>query len=109
MVALYDATILLSIGLASVLGAVFAIAVTFLGRSLEQARTDEAEAERQAKTESEARINKAKQTLENPSTEEALPELQKQLKEAKKADNKRRRQKLWRRFTTGPHLLGVIE
>ena len=46
---LYDVTILLSIGLTAVLGAIFAIATTFLGRSLQQVREDSEAAEREVR------------------------------------------------------------
>ena len=75
MTALCDATILLSIGLATVLGAVFAVATTFLGRSLQQAREAEEQEERNARAQVEATINKITQTMQAERSQDVLATL----------------------------------
>lgn len=107
MTALYDVAIMLSIGLTAVLGAVFAVANTFLGRSLEQAREIASEEERNARTEAEEVVAKLRGTLDSTDSHEAIAELRKQLDQAENAERNRRIKRWFRQRFTGPHLLGV--
>ena len=72
MSTLYDTTILLSLGLATVLGAVFAIATTFLGRSLQQARESETREKLEADLEARATIIEIEETVRRESSREAI-------------------------------------
>ncbi len=106
MEAFYDATILLSIGLTAVLGAVFAVSTTFLGRSLQRAQQDAEKTEREAKEEADKTISEIKGTLETASSD-VVDRLRKQLAEAEKREKKRRLKRWFSQRFTGPHLLGV--
>ena len=112
MEALYDATILLSVGLTAVLGAIFAIATTFLGRSLQQARERKEEQEREAEQLAKASIEKInaqiQQALKNGTALDAIASLRKQLKDAEKADKKLRRSSIFLPTKPNPKLLGVL-
>ena len=85
----------------------FAIAITFLGRSLQRARETKEQEEKEARAQAKDTIDKLKSILENPSTNDLIASLQQQLTEAERADKRRRRNSWVLRFVRGPHLLGV--
>lgn len=100
MAALYDVTILLSIGLATVIGAVFAVTTTFLGKALSHARVEAIE-EAALAAEEYTRVQeqvKAAQTLGG---------ISKELSKALRKERRRRYGRAWRNLNSGPQLLGV--
>ena len=107
MEALYNPTILLAIGLTAVLGAVFAIAVTFLGRSLQQAREIRIQEQQEVDAAAKASIDRIKEALERESSQNAIVILKKELAQAKWTDRRRRLKRLWKGSAARPQLLGV--
>ena len=109
--AIYDATILLSTGLTTVLGAIFAIATTFLGRSLQDAREAQDQEEQNARADADSAVAEFKKTLAETShtadSQGTIANLRNQLRAREKAEKARRRKQGLRRFFQGPHLLGV--
>ena len=109
--AIYDATILLSTGLTTVLGAIFAIATTFLGRSLQDAREAQDQEEQNARADADSAVAEFKKTLAETShtadSQGTIANLRNQLRAREKAEKARRRKQRLRRFFQGPHLLGV--
>ncbi len=107
MTALYDVTILLSIGLAAVLGAVFAVAITFLGSSIEQYRLARARQEEEDLQEAAARVTRLKQALEDESSEQALTKIKKELDQARWAGRRKRLRRAILDPLPNPNSLGV--
>ena len=108
MEALYDATILLSVGLTAVLGAIFAIATSFFGRSLQQAREVQEQEEQEAERRAEARVAEMRNALETESPRDAIAMLRQQQKQAEKADKKLRKSSIFLPTKPNPRLLGVL-
>lgn len=106
---LYNATMLLSVGLTTILAPIFAIATTFLGRSLQQEKEMQEQEEQEARDRSDATKERLIDTLANEGSESVIESLQKQLREAEKSEEVRRRRTRRRQILQGPHLLGVKE
>ena len=109
--AIYDATILLAIGLTTVLGAIFAIATTFLGRSLEDAREAQEKAENIASAESKAAVDEINDILAEArhpgDSQDTIDTLRSQLKKRGKAERARRWKQRLRPLIQGPSTLVV--
>ena len=101
MHALYDATILLSISLATVVGAVFAVAATFLGRALGHAREAEARA-------AERRQADFDDLVQNIQTSASAAEASKRVSKAEWGRRRRGLESWWAFVRHGPRLLTVL-
>lgn len=104
---IYDLTILVSVGLATIVGAVYAVATTFLGRALDKVKQEISEEASKARADSERLIAQLTQKLAAPG-DESIADIKKLLDEAEGEGKKRSRDRWRKRLYTGPHLLSVL-
>lgn len=97
----------LSVGLTTVLAPIFAVATTFLGRSLAAAREADLKEEEEARDAARATVESLQQALNTGSSRTAIAEAKKELDKASNYENTRRRKRWFRRAFQGPGLLSV--
>lgn len=100
MVPLYDTMIFVSVGLATVVGAVYAVASTFLGRALAEARRDQEKAHAAAQDEFQKVMADIREAVDKS-------DIRRSLGKAEWAERIRKLKGAWRRLNAGPQLLAV--